>query len=280
MDIIVGKYAGFCGGVFNSVHKTEQLLDKYNKIYCLGELVHNRQVVDKLINKGLIVVESIEEVPDNSKVIFRAHGMSKDIYDICKKKNIEVFDLTCPKVLDIHNKVKNLNDYFIILVGKKSHPEIIGTISYCNEESYILEDKVEIEECINKLNNSDKKKCVVVSQTTYSLEKFNEIVSILKRKIDKKIDICNTICAATKIRQEEVNEISSKVDAIIVIGGKHSSNTKKLYDLALNNCSNCYLIESYKELNTDIKKYNKIGIVSGSSTSKESIDEVINFVEA
>ena len=121
MEIIVGKLAGFCGGVINSVVKTEKLLDEYSKMYCLGELVHNKQVVDKLISKGLIIVNSLEEVPDGEKVIVRAHGIAKEVYDLAKAKNITLFDLTCPNVLKIHDEACRLVDegYFVVLTAQK-----------------------------------------------------------------------------------------------------------------------------------------------------------------
>ena len=143
MKVIVGKLAGFCGGVTNSVNKSIELLDKYGTMYCLGELVHNKQVVDELESKGITFIEDINEVENGSRVIIRAHGVPKKIYDISKDKNIELFDLTCPKVLKIHELAESLidDDNIMVLVAQKDHPEAIGTISFCGKDSIILETK-------------------------------------------------------------------------------------------------------------------------------------------
>ena len=159
MEIVVGKLAGFCGGVINSIVKTEKLLDEYSKMYCLGELVHNKQVVDKLVNKGLIIVESIDEVPRDEKAIVRAHGISKEVYEIAKDKNIELFDLTCPNVLKIHEEANRLVDegYFIVLTAQKDHPEAIGTISFCGINSFILENETQtLGMSLDIIGSSDK----------------------------------------------------------------------------------------------------------------------------
>ena len=141
MEIIVGKYAGFCGGVKNAVSKTEEATKKNNEIFCLGEVVHNEQVVEKLKEKGLKIVDSINEVPNNSKMIIRAHGEKEEIYEIAQKRNIEIIDTTCAVVKSIHNKVKLASkDSFIIIIGDKLHAEIIGTVGFAGENCYVVEE--------------------------------------------------------------------------------------------------------------------------------------------
>ena len=259
----------------------KKILKENKTISCLGEIVHNGEVINKLEKMGLKVIENIENADD--KVILRAHGIPKEIYDKAKERNIEVFDYTCPSVLKIHNIAEEYvkNGYFIFLIGKKEHPEIIGTISFCGENSYVLEKEDEISEAMEKFNKSDINKLLIIAQTTFSLENFEKIVENIKRKIKNNVelDIKNTICNATKVRQEETSQISKEVQCMIIIGGKNSSNTKKLYDIAKINCKNTFLVENKEELPiAQIKKFGKIGIMAGASTPNESINDIIKLI--
>jgi 4-hydroxy-3-methylbut-2-enyl diphosphate reductase len=283
MEIKVGKLAGFCGGVINSVNKTDKILDVSVKTYCLGELVHNKQVVDKLEKKGLILVESLDEVEDYSRIIFRAHGVTKDTYEVAKEKKLEVIDLTCPNVLRIHDKAVKLveEDYFIVLVAQKNHPEAIGTISFCGDDCIILEDKNGIEDVIRLFKRSKKQKLSVISQTTYSMSKFEELIELLKTElIDYEVKVDNTICTATELRQKETNILATEVDAMIIIGGKNSSNTKKLYEIASTKCKNTYIVETIDDLNVDMSCYDVVGVMAGASTPKESINDVVDYLNS
>ena len=281
MEIVLGKTAGFCYGVKNAVTNTEEKLKIYKNIYCLGELVHNGEVIKKLENLGLKVVDKIED--SDSRIIIRAHGIEKEVYDKAKKMNIEFFDYTCPKVLKIHEIAEEYANmgYFIILFGGQNHPESVGTISFCGQNSCLIETKEQIEYALEKLAKSNIKKLLVIVQTTFSMEKFIEYTEIIKNKIpnDIKIEIKNTICNATQIRQEETEKISKTVDCMIIIGGKNSSNTKKLYDIACKNCENTFIIETKDEIEREkIERFDKIGIMAGASTPKESINDVINKI--
>ena len=282
MEIIVGKLAGFCGGVINSVTKSEKILSNVDTIYCLGELVHNKQVVDKLESEGMIIIDNLDDVPNGSCVIIRAHGVAKEVYDFALDKNIKLYDLTCPNVLKIHEKAKELADegYYIILVAQKDHPEAIGTISFCGESSIILEDINQLDSVIENIKLSKKDKVAIISQTTFSVLKFESFTQKITEVLaGYQIDIYNTICSATDLRQKETAEIAQKVDAMIIIGGKNSSNTKKLYELSLKYCNNTFIIETVNDLNYDFSIYEKVGVMAGASTPKESIDEVIKYLE-
>ena len=282
MEIKVGKLAGFCGGVINSVSKTDKILEDGKKTYCLGELVHNKQVVDKLESKGLVLIESLDEVEDCSRVIIRAHGVTKDIYELANKKNLKVIDLTCPNVLRIHEKAIKLveEDFFIVLIAQKDHPEAIGTISFCGKDSVILEDKNGISEVVRLFKNSSKTKLAVISQTTYSMIKFDELVEELKNQLNEyELNIDNTICSATELRQKETSKLANEVDAMIIIGGKNSSNTKKLYDIASSKCDNTFIVETINDLDNDMTCYDVVGVMAGASTPKESIDDVVRYLE-
>ncbi len=282
MEIVLGKTAGFCYGVRNAVQKAEEKLKKHKNVSCLGELVHNGQVIKKLEKLGLKIVERVED--SNNKVIIRAHGIAKEIYHKAKKLNIEIFDFTCPNVLKIHKIADEYasKGYYIFLIGGKNHPESLGTISFCGKDSYLIETKEEIDEAIKSFKNSNIKKLLIIVQTTFSLEKFNSYVRQIKQKIDEDVElqVKNTICNATKIRQEETCEISKKVQCMIIIGGKNSSNTKKLYDIAKENCENTMIVETKDELDAEaIKQFEKIGIMAGASTPDDSIEGVIKAIE-
>ena len=280
MEIIVGETAGFCAGVRNAVTKTEQILQNDKKICCLGELVHNRQVIENLEEKGLKTIENITEVNKGEKVVIRAHGVPKNVYEYAKKAKIEIVDLTCPKVLMIHKQAENLSKdgYFVILIAQKEHPEAIGTISFCGNNSAIIENIDEIPKVIKKINNSKKKNIAVVCQTTFSIKKFEEMCIALKDKLDINVNfqIYNTICNATSLRQRETTKIANNVEAMIIIGGKNSSNTRKLYEISKDICLNTFLIQTKEELEVEkLKSFNKIGVMAGASTPKESIESVI-----
>lgn len=275
-NIEVGVNAGFCTGVELCVKKLEKLVDEHKNLYCLGEIVHNNEVIKYFKDKGLIIVDSIDEVKSDNLVI-RAHGTEKKNYEIAKNKNINLFDLTCPKVLHIRTIIKDYlnDDTYIVLIAQHKHPETISTISFCGNNSKVVETEEEINELITKINNY--KNIVIIGQTTFNEEKFIKYSDIIKRELkDSNVIVKNTICNATSIRQAEVDKLSKEKDCMIIIGGKHSSNTKKLYEISLKNCPNTYLIETKEELDLNkIKDFNNIGIMAGASTPKRSIEEVV-----
>lgn len=284
MEVIVGKLAGFCGGVINSVNKTHSILEEYGSTYCLGELVHNKQVVDKLKKMGLVVIDGLDDIPNGVNLIIRAHGVTKEIYKIAEDKSIHLFDLTCPKVLKIHEQAERyVNEgYFIVLVAQKNHPEAIGTISFCGRNSIILENEDELSSVFELVKNSGIKKVAIISQTTFSVKKFEQYVENLTNLLDDsfELEINNTICSATELRQKETKEIAERVDAMVIIGGKNSSNTKKLYELALDDCRKTFIIETLEDLVEDMSEYNVIGVMAGASTPKESIEEVVEYLKS
>lgn len=284
MEIQVGKTSGFCFGVRNAVDKTNEILKKEQnkKIYCLGELVHNKTIVNELKKDGLIFIDTIEQAEDTT--IIRAHGVEKKVYEIAKKKNIDLIDLTCPSVLRIHKIAEEyaLENYYIFLIGKKEHPEIIGTYSFCGENASIISEIEDVDNAINNLKKSNLNKLLIIVQTTYSTKVFDEIVKEIQEKIPQNIsiEVKNTICRATELRQEETKKISKEVDLMIIIGGKNSSNTNKLYEIAQKECKNTIFIENSEELDKEkILKFEKIGIMAGASTPQKSIDEVIKLLE-
>lgn len=282
MEVIVGKYAGFCGGVKIAIQKTEEAVSKNENMYCLGEVIHNKQVIENLEAKGLKIVDSIDEVPDSSTMIIRAHGEAEKIYEIAKERNIEIIDTTCGNVKIIHDKVKKAKlDSFIIIVGNKNHPEVIGTLGFAGENSYVIQDEDDILDSYMEYEKTNLGKVYVVSQTTFSSKKFDELEKeIYTNFIEADVVVDKTICNATEIRQKECEELSKKVDIMIVIGGKNSANTKKLADISEINCEKVYWIQTLQDLKNetfDVSK--KVGIVAGASTPSDIIEEVKNFLE-
>ncbi len=286
MEIIVGKTAGFCYGVKRAVEGSiEQVKNAENGIvYCLGEIVHNKQVICNLERNGIKFIEDANEINNiNSKVIIRAHGIEKNIYDILKNKKVEMMDYTCPNVLKIHKMAEEYErqGFYIFLLGTENHPEIIGTKSYCGKNFSLIKDENDVDIAIQDFVNSKIKKLLVISQTTYNMKKFENIKKLIEENVNNDIELIikNTICLATEQRQKETKELSSKVDMMLIIGGKNSSNTKKLFEIASENCKNTICIETKDELEkVKFDKILKIGIMAGASTPQKSIDEVINYI--
>ena len=281
MEIVIGKTAGFCAGVNYAVKMAEENI-KNEKIYCLGELVHNGQVINKLEKKGMITVDNIEKVPNNSKVIFRAHGEPEIIYKKAKEKGLEIIDLTCGRVKLIHDKVQKEKDKsFIIIVGKAKHPEVIGIKGFAGENSYIIENEDDILDAYMKYEKNKTGRVFVVSQTTFSSEKFDKLRKEIETNfIEADVIVDKTICDATEKRQKETREIAKDFHTMIIIGGKNSSNTRELVNVAKEECENVYSIETAKKIKKiDFSNIDKVGIMAGASTPKESITEIEEFLK-
>ena len=277
MEIIVGKYSGFCAGVKYTIDKAKEIINNNDKVYCLGEIVHNEEVIKELESKGMITVYDIHDIPDGAKVIFRAHGESAKVYEEAKKKNLEIFDLTCGKIKIIHDNISKVLDKFIIIIGKKDHPEIIGTYGFTHD-AYIISDTSDIDECYKAYLKQDKKDIYIISQTTYSSIKFDEIVKMIKKKFKADVTVNKSICNATEKRQEEVIEIAKKVAYMLIIGGKNSSNTKELYNLAKQYCDNVFLYQTVDDINESFPRNAKIGIMAGASTPDTVVDKIIKYI--
>ncbi len=284
MEIVLGKTAGFCYGVKRAVESANQDISICReKIYCLGEIVHNKIVTKDLEAKGMQVIEKIEDT--KGITIIRAHGVAKEIYEYAEKNKIILKDYTCPMVLKIHKIAEKYENqgYLILLCGNKAHPENIGTISYCGKNAVNIENESDIDNVIDTIVNANSKKVVILSQTTFSVKKFNTIIEVLKERLEKEsiiLEVENTICNATEVRQSETEKISKEVDVMIIIGGKNSSNTKKLYEIASKNCEKSILIEDENELDINlIRDIKKIGIMAGASTPEISIKNVIKKIK-
>ena len=276
MKIIVSEYNGFCGGVKAAVLRADQILSEEKKLYSYGEIIHNKDVVEKLKNMGMVVVDDLPENND-AKLLIRSHGVGKHIYDKLEEKSIEVVDATCVKVKKIHKIVEEFknNEYNIIVVGDENHPEVKGIVGWCNNEAEIVKSPEELK----KIIDASKKYCLVC-QTTFNLNIFKEILKTIEINNYSNIVVHNTICDATRKRQEACVEISSKCDVMLIVGGKNSSNTKKLYELSKELCPNTFLIENYREIPYNyIDKNTIVGVSAGASAPDWIIEEVISMLE-
>ena len=278
MEVILAKSSGFCFGVKRAVDKVYEQTEKGKRIYTYGPIIHNEEVVKDLEKKGVKVLESKEELKALSEgsIVIRSHGVPKEIYDLIEGKGLECIDATCPFVKRIHNIVQKESEEGrrIIIVGNNGHPEVEGIKGWSKTPATVIESQEEAE---NFKAKEDEKLCIV-SQTTFNYKKFKELVEIFQKK-GYDIIVANTICNATEERQKEASELAAKVDAMIVIGGTHSSNTRKLYELCKSECENTYYIQTLADLQLEIpNSVELVGITAGASTPNKIIEEVQNYV--
>ena len=281
MEVIRAKTAGFCFGVKRAVDTVYEQLEKASEsttIYTYGPIIHNEEVVKDMKQKGVIVLQSEAELDalTEGTVIIRSHGVEKAIYDKLNTQGIKIVDATCPFVKKIHNIVQkeSTNGNYIIIVGNPLHPEVEGIRGWAGTKATVVQTK----EDIDKLKIPENEKVCVVSQTTFNYNKFKELVEIiLKKSYD--VSVLNTICNATKERQTEAQHIAEEVDAMIVIGDKHSSNTQKLFEICKNACKDTYYIQTLDDLDMNqLGSVETVGITAGASTPNNIIEEVQNNV--
>ena len=251
MEVTVAKTAGFCFGVKRAVEKVYDQIGRTEKrIYTYGPIIHNEQVVGDLREKGVEVIDSLEELKTirNAVVVIRSHGVGKNVYEILKENDVEIVDATCPYVKKIHRIVEkqSAEGRKVLIIGSEDHPEVQGIKGWGDERTVVIEDMDDF----LKLQLPENEKLCIVSQTTFNYKKFQDIVEkISKTRYD--ITVLNTICNATQERQVEAMRIASQVDVMLVIGGKHSSNTQKLYDICRKECKNTYYIQTLGDFNPE-----------------------------
>ena len=274
MEILVAKSGGFCQGVKRAVDTAMSISPENTYIY--GEIIHNPQVVKQITDRGIQTVERLEDVPNGATLIIRSHGVGKSVYEECESRKIKIVDCTCEfvrrtqRIVDEQSKIGNA----IVIVGERSHPEVVGLKGWCSDEAYIFSSE---EDDFSVL---PEKKCCIVAQTTYSKEKFEKIIKNLNDKRRKTVEIFQTICYTTIGRQNEASQLASQCDAMLVIGGLNSSNTNKLYDICAKRCANVYRLEHSDDLDyKTIKRFKKVGIVSGASTPNAQTQEVLLKME-
>ena len=275
VTIKLAKTAGFCFGVKRAVNTVYEQIENCDKnIYTYGPIIHNEEVVKDLEEKGVKVIESeedIEKLGKDATVVIRSHGTTERICNLIKEKGANIVDATCPFVKKIHNIVAEKSEagYHIVIIGNAKHPEVEGIKGWSKSPVSVINT----EEDANLFSVSDDKNVCIVSQTTFNYKKFHKLVEIIQKKVYNVI-IVNTICNATSERQVEAKQIATEADSMIVIGGKTSSNTQKLYEICKEECKNTYYIQTAKDLETVQLEGDVIGITAGASTPKNIIEEV------
>ena len=276
MEVRLAKTAGFCFGVKRAVETVYRQIEQHQdkQIYTYGPIIHNEEVIKDMEKRGVVVLRTEEELMNvtDGIVIVRSHGIPKNICDKMEEKGIDYVDATCPFVKKIHNIVmsESAKGYHIIIIGNPVHPEVEGIKGWAGNDVEVVASAEDAE----RLSEEPGRKVCVVAQTTYNYNKFQDIVEIIKKK-GYNINVLNTICNATKERQEEAVHIAEGVDAMIVIGDKHSSNTQKLFEISKKACDNTYYIQTLGDLDLNqLRSVETVGITAGASTPNNIIEEV------
>ena len=280
-EILLTEPRGFCAGVERAIGIVNRAIEMFDEeIYVKHEVVHNKNVIGELTKKGVVFIESLTEVPDKSILIYSAHGVSKEVTDIAQKKNLTIFDATCPLVTKVHFEIHKYarENIDVILIGHNGHPEVEGTMGqYKSKEGkiYLVESKADVETLEIK-----NKKISYVTQTTLSVDDTQDIVDTLKEKYPniegpKKSDICY----ATQNRQEAVKKILDLCDSLIVVGSQNSSNSQRLKEIAVQYGKDAYLIDHESQLDIDkLSKSKVIGITAGASAPEHTVQALIKFL--
>ena len=279
MNVFLAENAGFCFGVKRAVDEAIKTQKQYNKkIYTLGPLIHNGDVVKYLEDNNIFAIDlnNLDTLNKGDVILIRSHGVSKKTFDDLNEKGLIIINATCPFVTNIQQKVNKFSHegYKIVILGDEKHPEVVGINGWCNNDAIITKD--------GSFNENLPNKICVVSQTTEKEENWDKTIDNLSKESIDELKSFNTICAATEERQKSVYDLSKKVDFMIVVGGKHSSNTTKLYQIAKENCPNTIHIENASELPKDLlenKNIKNIGITAGASTPDWIIKEVVKIME-
>ena len=274
----MAEHAGFCFGAKRAVDTIYEQIELGSRIYTSGPIVHNEEVVKDLERKGVEVIDTEQQLKEISEgtVMIRAHGVPRRIKETIERKGLKCVDATCPFVKRIHDIVEKESEAGkkIVIIGNAGHPEVVGIMDRSKEPATVIGT---LEEAHEFICGTDEEICVV-SQTTFNYNKFQDMVEIFKKK-GYNVSVVNTICNATEERQTEAKEIAAKVDVMIVIGGKHSSNTRKLYEICMQECANTYFIQTLDDLHLDLpESVRLVGITAGASTPNNIIEEVQNYV--
>lgn len=281
MNVKLAKSAGFCFGVKRAVDTVNSEIAKATnkKIYTYGPIIHNEEVVNEFKAQGVDVIEEGMDLSgiQPGTVIIRSHGVSREVQNNLMNSGFDVVDATCPFVKKIHKLVDEHSaaGYYVLVVGNPSHPEVEGIVGWINGDDYKV---ISNDSDLSFLENVKERKICMVSQTTYNHRKFQDLVEIITEK-GYDILVLNTICNATEERQVEASEISKEVDAMIVIGGKKSSNTQKLFEICKRECEDTYYIQTKDDLDLSVlQSIDNVGITAGASTPNNIIEEVQQYV--
>lgn len=280
MKITLAAPRGFCAGVNMAIQSLDLTLQKFGApVYVYHEIVHNQYVVNEFKDKGAIFVDEIDEIPDGSTLLFSAHGVSPQIRDAARAKNLHAFDATCPLVTKVHlEAIKYAKEgYTILLIGHEGHDEVIGTMGEAPKAIILVED----EAAVNDLNIPSDAKLAYLTQTTLSVDDANRIINELRKRFPNiESPPKEDICYATQNRQEAVRKLSEDVDAVIILGSQNSSNSQRLRELGAENGTPAYLIDGPEDLNpNDFSEHMKILISAGASAPESVVQATIEWLK-
>ena len=276
MKLTIGEHAGFCFGVRRAVLKAFECAEKQLPCVTLGPLIHNPQEVERLRRAGIRSVETLDEVKPGETVIIRSHGVTPDVYRQCEARGIPVIDATCPHVAHIHQLVRQYSEHgdAVVIVGEADHPEVVGIAGWARGRVFILPDAQAAEQA------ELPRKALVVAQTTIRRDRFDSVLQVLRRRVPDLTERI-TICAATSQRQQEAEKLSGEADVMVVVGGRNSSNTQKLYNICKDVCPHTYYIQTLVDLEPQgFPNVRSVGITAGASTPKNIIEEVHSYVRS
>ncbi|NJM53524.1 MAG: 4-hydroxy-3-methylbut-2-enyl diphosphate reductase [Blastocatellia bacterium] len=277
MQVLLADEFGFCFGVERAVDMVEEALAEGDTVRALGPLIHNEQEMERLGKFGVRTINEPVQIQRGETAVIRAHGVTPEVQRELEEKASKVVDATCPFVTRVQKLAARAaaENRHVIVVGNPDHPEMIGVKGYAPNHAFVIKDETELADLPRLI------KPLVVSQTTIKLKNFMDTAEAVKMKTDDEVQIVNTICSATRDRQDAARALAGEVDAFYVIGGNHSSNSRKLLAVCQEQCEKSFLIETPLEINpADLEGVEKVGVTAGASTPKWLIDEVVEKLEA
>lgn len=276
MQVLLADEYGFCFGVERAVEMVEKALGQGDTVRSLGPLIHNEQEMERLGRSGVTTISEPVQIRRGETAVIRAHGVTPQVQRELETNASKVVDATCPFVTRVQRLASRAAaaDRHVIVVGNPDHPEMIGVKGYAPDHAFIIRDETEVKD-LPRLRNP-----LVVSQTTIKVKTFFDTAEAVKSKTDDQVEVVNTICSATKDRQEAARALSGVVDAFYVIGGRHSSNSVKLLGVCKEHCEKSFLIETEDEIDPDdLKGAERVGVTAGASTPEWLIQKVVKYLE-
>ncbi len=277
MQVLLADEYGFCFGVERAVDMVEDALEQGDKVRTLGPLIHNEQEMQRLVREGVTTINEPVQISRNETAVIRAHGVTPEVQRELEEKAAKVVDATCPFVTRVQKLAARAAaaDRHIVVVGSPDHPEMIGVKGYAPDHAFVIRDETEV------AGLPPLRKPLVVSQTTIKAKTFFDTAEAVKTKTEDKVEIVNTICSATRDRQDAARALSTMVDAFYIIGGRQSSNRVKLLAVCKENCEKSFLIETEDEINDgDLKGVETVGVTAGASTPEWLIERIVKHIEA
>ena len=277
MQVLLADEYGFCFGVERAVEMVEEAIGQGDKVRALGPLIHNEQEMQRLAHEGVTTISEPVQISRDETAVIRAHGVTPEVQKELEEKAAKVVDATCPFVTRVQKLASRAAaaDRHVIIVGSPDHPEMIGVKGYAPKHAFVIRDETEV------AGLPWLRKPLVVSQTTIKAKTFFDTAEAIKAKTDDPVEVINTICSATRDRQDAARALSAMVDAFYIIGGRHSSNSVKLLAVCKENCEKSFLIETEAEINADdLVGVERVGVTAGASTPKWLIDRVVEHIQA